>query len=121
MVPKEVSTAFEDTQNNDLLGEHGWNKVKCALSNGARIRWYYQDGLDSWKKCGEDGNPRDYAHYSGIVFAVPGIEVRHHDEDLDFDQAIVCVDEYECEKCYPDTEWVALSRLLDDPKLIEVF
>lgn len=120
-IPKEVSKAFKDANDCDLPGEHGWDKVKCVLSNGARIRWYGQDDLDYWKECGEKGDPRDCAHFSGIVFAIPGIELRSPNEDMDYDQCIVCIDQYGCEKCYPITEWVAMSKLLDDPTVIEVF
>lgn len=94
------------------------DKIKCGLRQGMRIAWYYEED----KKFAEeqDGDPRIDWPFSGIVVALPDVELRSGRE-LEWEDCAVIVDEYPVEKCYPEVYWMALGRLIDDDRLVEVF
>ncbi len=57
--------------------------------------------------------------YSGIVVGAPDVDNRGG--ELDCEDCVVVIDDYPIEKDYPQYTWVALKRLLDDEKLIDIF
>lgn len=95
-----------------------WDRVKCNLRQGMRIGWYYQDDKIFAKEHG--GDPRIDCPFSGIVIALPGIELRSGG-DLEWEDCTIIVDEYPTQKCYPEVHWVALGRLVDNEHLVEIF
>jgi hypothetical protein len=123
-VPDEIVRVFKDLQNYELpRADNAFDKIKCSLMPGQKVSWYDADDLAYFKECndeaGEELGLRNAAHYQGIVVPMPGIE--YNGGELEYDECIIVITSYECEKCYPEIDWVALPRLLDDEKLIEVF
>jgi hypothetical protein len=51
---------------------------------------------------------------------VPVIGTENNHGEIDVENIIVIVDNYPIEKEYPTVDWVALKRLLDDKKLVEI-
>lgn len=117
---KEIIEVFEDLNNFELpKDENAYNKIKCSLTNGQRVYWYYKDDLEFCKEIGEDAR-RSYL-YSGIVFTRPFIEKPNYESEMNIEDCIVCIDWYPCEKCYPETDWIALNRLIDNDDLVEIY
>lgn len=86
--------------------------------NGMRISWYHKEDEEYAKEWGDGTTAREMAPYSGILVLAPD---RGTGREFDFDDFVVVVDRYPTEKCFPDTDWVALPRLLATENLVEVF
>lgn len=96
--------------------ERSFAKVKCKITHGCRIRWYYKEDAEFLKH--EKLNVREYAGYAGIVVARPDSECGG---EMEFDHCVVIIDDYPCEKCNVEVDWVAFTRLIDNEDLVEVF
>lgn len=121
--PEDVDELFADLSNLDLPRDDTVfeKKLKCEINHGRRIGWFYKEDDDYFRKY-EGDNPRESPPYSGLMVCTPGKEMRGGaDTDLDHDQCIVIVERFPTEKCYPDSAWIALGRLLDADDLVEVF
>lgn len=93
------------------------DKIRCGLRQGMRIVWYYEEDKAFAEEHG--GDPRFDCPFSGIVVALPDVEVRGGGE-LEWEDCAVVVDQYPVEKCYPEVYWIVLGRLIDDDRLVEV-
>ena len=112
-VAQDLRQAFSITKDGDE------DKFKVDdPENGQRVRWYYKEDEAYAKEWGEGRTPRDMAPYSGILVLGPDKDTGcYHD----FDSWVVVIDAYPTEKCSPDSEWVALARILANESLVEVF
>jgi hypothetical protein len=118
---KEVEKVFNDLRNMDLPRESGIDKIKCSLFIGQKVKWYYKDDLEYWKEYlkEENDDPRSCATLRGMVIPRPGVDYRGG--EFEYDEVIIINYDYECEKDYPEVEWIALPRLLDSEDLVEIF
>lgn len=118
---QEVVQLFADLSNLELPRESGLDKLKCTLEIGQRVKWYSKDDLAYWNEFlkEENDDPRCCAHFRGIVIPRPGIDYRGG--ELDYDDVVIVMYDYECEKDYPEIGWIALSRILDNEDLVEIF
>lgn len=96
-----------------------WKKIKAPLHTGQRVWWYYKDEAKFFRENGF--KPRDRAGYSGIVIPQPGAERRSLTGEMEPEDVVIVHDWYPTEKCYPDTHYVTLIRLLVAPGLVEIF
>jgi hypothetical protein len=117
---KQITKIFKDLENFDLPRDtNAYDKLKCGeLTIGKRIHWYYEEDKKFYEDECEDIKNHLKDCYSGICIPVPGFENNHG--EIDVEQIIVIVDNYPVEKCYPEVDWVALKRLLDDKRLVEI-
>lgn len=92
------------------------SKVKCKLTHGLAVRWYYQDDKKFYEE--EKMNPREETVYHGIVLTKPNVEPRG---ELSLCDCVVVIDSYPCEKENARAEYCALGRLLDSDELVELF
>ena len=99
--------------------EQAFKKVKCNLQQGGRIYWYYNDEKKFCESIGEE--PRLMKYWSGITVIAPDREVRSMGCELEIEDCVVVLDWHPCEKCYPESDWIALNRLLDNPDLVEIY
>lgn len=82
---------------------------------GQKIRWYYKEDADFWKKEGIKKEP----NYEGILVPMDDSEVRS--SILDYpDNIAVVIYKYPCEKHYPNAAWVSLWEILANPDLVEI-
>jgi len=95
------------------------NKIKCSLRHGGRIYWYYQEDLEFCKKIAID--PKEEKYYSGLCVIAPNLEIRTIDQELEYDECIVVIDSEPTTKCYPESTWIAINRLIDDKSLVEIY
>jgi hypothetical protein len=118
---KEIVQLFDDLRNLDLPRESGLDKLKCSLNIGQRVKWYSKDDLAYYNEHirEENDDPRSCAHFRGIVIPRPSIDYRGG--ELEYDEAVIVLYDYECEKDYPEIGWIALSRILDNEDLVEIF
>jgi len=86
-------------------------------SNGMRISWYYEEDKRFAGQHPNEFTLREFAPYSGILVLMPNRDTGRPE----WDDFIVCVDDYPTEKCYPISDMVALGRLLEVEELVEVF
>ena len=77
-----------------------------VLKGYTRIWWRYEEDE-------EDGEL--FWPYSGVVVPKHGMEVFH--DEMEIEDIIIIHDEYPTEKCYPEVQWIAMARLLDDETL----
>jgi len=99
--------------------EEAFEKVTGSLKHGSRIYWYFDDDK---KFADEEGiNIKEDPPFSGLVIARPDIIMQSGSRELDYEDCVVVVDDYPTEKCYPETDWIALNRLLDNEDLVEIF
>ena len=92
-------------------------KIKCSLIQGSRLFWYEKEDKEMADEMGED--PRQFPPYSGILVAAPDTTYNHG--ELEIEDCVIVMDNYPCEKCYPEVTWIALNRLLDNNDLVEIF
>ena len=112
---KELQTLWEDIENIYLPKDtKSFNKIKCVLSIGKRVYWYYQEDLDFWQD--EKINYID-APYSGIL--IPIIDCSRV-RNMEIEECVVIQDIYPVEKCGCEATWISLKRLLDNESLIEI-
>ena len=120
---KEMEELFNDLSNMDLPREEGLEKIKCTLNIGQKVAWYSKEDLDYYnefmKEDDVENNHRSCAHFRGIVIPRPGIEYRGG--ELEHDEVVIVIYDYSCEKDYPEISWIALSRILDNEDLVEIF
>lgn len=95
------------------------DKIKCILSSGKRVYWYFKDDLEFFINEGEDIKNHSEDIYSGIV--VGRHDVENNYGTIDFSDVVIVMDTYPIEMDYPQFTWIALRRLLDDENLIEVY
>ena len=111
---------LKDLANFDLpKDDKMFDKIKCSLKHGSRIYWYYQEDLDFYKKLESD--VREQKCFSGLCVIAPDREIRNIDQELECDECVIIVDDYPTEKCYPESEWIAINRLIDNDSLIEIY
>ena len=116
----EVEEAIKDLNNWRLPeDEKNINKMNCSPENGERVYWYFQEDVDFQKEYAPDIEIRLDPPYSGIAVAKNGIEIRGAMEMPE--DCLIVIDRYPVEKCYCESSWIAMGRLLDAPGLIEVF
>lgn len=96
-----------------------------TLKVGDKIAWVYKDEYDFWKqenKLGWDSSweeHKSHTCYTGIILPPPDFEMRGG--NIELEDAIICIIDYPCEKCYPEVDYVTMDRLLSNPYLYEVF
>ena len=118
----EAIQAINDAMTDDLpTNTDNFSKIKCSMENGTRVWWYYKEDLEYFKEyidnVGSSETVQSAAPFSGIAITLPGVEYNGSIEE----NIIIVIDTVPCEKCYPEIEWVALDKLIDDNDLIEVF
>jgi hypothetical protein len=112
----------EDLEDYNLPTDlKAFDKIKCKLTTGAKVRWYYKEDLEFWEKWGDD-NPVESGFnagggYYGIIIPKPDSYPRG---ELDPGDCVVVITSYPCEKCNPEVDWVALTKLIDDEDLVEI-
>ena len=101
--------------------EEKLDKIKVPeLYSGLRVYWYYKDDAEFSAQFRDD--PRVDPPYSGLIIPLPDVEIRGgHEGELEWEDCIVVIDSYPTEKCYPEVDWVALGRLLDNDNLVEIY
>ncbi len=119
---KGIEAVFEDLDNLYLPEylDAALKKIgNISLKQGSRIYWYYEED----KKFHEEQgcSPKDWDCFSGILIASPDTTMRSPDQELEFDNCIVCMDTYPIEKEYCEATWIALNKLLDAADLVEVY
>lgn len=126
----EVERLIADMRNDKLPRnpEEAFAKLKGEdrLRIGSKVGWYYKDSLESWKRWEErldmPGQVKaplpENLPYQGILVPAPSMEIRS--QALEANEAVVVQFSYPTEKCYPDSQWFSLTRLLDNPDLVEV-
>lgn len=114
----DIEQAIDDCKNPNLPKDSDdLDKLYCeSLKLGTRIYWYYKEDLEQFAD--EAPHIRDYHLYSGIVVPLPDVENRG---ELEYNECMVCIDQYPTEKEYPQFNWTALNRLLDDKDLVEIY
>lgn len=120
MIPKSVKNIFKDIENYNIpKNVESYDKLKGELHSGKRFYWYYQSDLDYFDN--ERETIKDYLKdiFSGVIIPIPGTE--NNRGELDVEDVIVVIDQYPTEGEYPEVDWTALKRLLDDEDLIEFF
>lgn len=115
---QNINEIIDDCRSLDLpKDDNAFDKISCHLEIGDIIHWYYEEDLEF---CREEGlDPKDYNYYSGLVVPIPDIEVRG--KGLDIEDAMIAIIDYPCEKSYPESDWIALNRLLDNEDLVEIY
>ncbi|MDE2440734.1 MAG: hypothetical protein KGP14_06895 [Betaproteobacteria bacterium] len=113
------TTVFDDLRNAyEIADDEDFGKFNVDNpTNGLRVSWYYKQDAEYAKEWREK-SARDLAPYSGILALAPGKNTGHEGDIEDF---VVVVDRYPTEKCWPETDWVTLARLLSNKDLVEVF
>ena len=117
---EDIENLFKDFNNDDLPKNlDNLDKIKCSLRIGKRIYFYYKDEKDFFEN--EELKIKDHLRdiNSGIIVPKHGIE--NNGGEFDFENVMICIDQYPIEKSYPYICWIALNRLLDDKELIEIF
>ncbi len=99
--------------------EEVYKKVKCSLKHGSKVYWYFEEDKEFATKEGIDikADPPN----SGLVVAAPDTLMQSSNQELDFENCIIVMDNYPTEKCYPEATWMALNKLLDIDDLVEIF
>lgn len=117
---KAIETLLEDLDNFELPSDFdvACEKIRGELDAGKKIYWYYSGDKEFFENEGLD--IKDYRNEMFSGFIVPNIGVQAHRE-LEIDDIVVVVCSYPTEKEYPETFWVALKRLIDDERLVEIF
>lgn len=120
----DIKKIFEDHKNNFYPDDdHFYEKIKCPeLKPGQKVSWYYKDDLEYQKEFCDEFDIHDDPPFSGIVFTFPWIELPSNENtDLETEDCIILITEYQAEKEYCRSDWVYLHRLLDNPGFIELF
>lgn len=114
-----VREVFDDLNNLDLPeDDNAFDKIKGAIKNGTRVYWYYQEDVDYANEYCDGISPRDYPPFSGIAIAKPGMVMFG---ELEIHDCIIVLDNHPAEKCYPESDWIALPKLLNASDLVEIF
>lgn len=108
---KEISMFEHPEKLEDL------DKISCSLYHGNRVYWYYQEDVEYAKECEVD--VEENPPYSGIVVMLP--EQEYNNGELEIDRCFIVLDNHPCEKCYPETAWENIGKLIEDPDLIKIF
>ena len=93
--------------------------MKCPLTVGSTIYWYYQEDKEFAEDC--DFNIKDDPGFRGLIVPMPDIELHSPNADIESDDCIIIVTSYPVEKEYCQCGWISLHRLLDQDGLVEVF
>jgi len=114
----QLQQLSSDLNNPELPRDlDAYEKIKCPLTIGAVVSWYYKD---EEKFCLEEKiDVRRNSQWEGVLIPRPDIECRG--EGLEPEDCVLVVYNEPCEKCYPDVEYVALNRFLDCEDLVELF
>jgi len=117
---EDIENLFEDFDNDELPENlDNLDKIKCRLTIGKRIYFYYEDEKQFYEDEGWKIKKSLDSINSGIIIPRHGIENRGG--EFDFEDVMVCIDQYPIEKSYPYICWIALNRLIDDEELVEIF
>ncbi len=116
----DASRVLDDCRNAyEIADEEAFGRFKVDdPRNGLRVWWYYTLDEEYAAEWGEGATARDMAPYSGLLVLAPD---RDTGRQFDVEDFVVVVDTYPTEKCSPDSDWVALPRLLVGEDLVEVF
>ena len=107
----------KDIRSFDLpKNPKAWDKVEGHLEAFDRIYWYYADEEEFWRK--EKLNPKDYCSSFGTLIPPPETTVSNFDP---YEEGVVIVESYPCEKCEPETDWISLKRLVDVEDLVKIY
>lgn len=99
-----------------------YSKINFPLEIGRKVRWYYKDDLEFWKRekfLNKKTTPKDLAQNEGIIIPVNDVEIRG--SEIDLDNCIVVIYDYSCEKCYPESYYISLGELVSNDDLVEIF
>ena len=119
---KEIQKVIKDYEDDFYPDDDEfYKKIKCEkLVSGQIVHWYYSDDLEFAKE--HDFNVKDDAPYTGMVVPFPDVELTSHERtDLESEHCMIVVTSYPVEKCYCESDWVYLHRLLDNDDLVELF
>lgn len=111
----DITRLVKDLKSPPELGGH-WGKVKCSLTHGKRVSWYYTDDLQFAKE--EGLSIRKNPTWKGMIVGLPDSE---RGEELDIEDCVVICDAYPTEKENPTLMWSTLSGLLTNEDLVEIF
>lgn len=95
------------------------SKIKCSLTSGLRVYWYYKDDVAFYEDEGESVKNYSNDLFSGIVVGKQDAENNYG--EIDFSDVVIVMDKYPIEMEYPQFTWIALRRLLDDDNLVEIY
>lgn len=117
---REIFKAIADCNNHDLPKDiKVYEKVKCGLENGLRVFWYGEEDKEySDTYGGPDADIKRDTPWSGIIVGLPD---RDYANNIEIDNCFIAMDRYPIEKDNCCVSWIALNRLLDNPKLIEIY
>jgi len=120
-VPKGIVDLFEDLSDPNLPADtDAFGKIKCReLTAGMRVWWYYEEDVKPF--VAGEVDPRDFADYSGVVVPIHGVPAFNAACEVDPDECVIVIDHYPTDKDYPEVQWVALKRLINDNNLLEIF
>lgn len=107
----------EDLENDDLPHDlDSYDKAPDRFQSGMRLAWWYQDDVDYAKEYDIDLNSEP--PFQGIAIIAPDKEIR--DEWFEGEDCVIVMDEYPIEKCYCESTYLTLRRLLDNDELVRV-
>ena len=96
-----------------------YNKAPSIFKAGQRIGWWYREDEEYAKECGD--TVEEDIPFMGVVVPGPDIENRSGSMgEFDSEECVVVVTVFPVEKCYPDTDYVAMKRLLNNDDLVKV-
>jgi hypothetical protein len=91
-------------------------KITCDIEPFEKIHWFYKEEEAFCKKHMSD--PESFNWYSGVVVPRPDIET---DDFHLFDDGIVIITDYPCEKTVPVVAWVSFKSLATDENLARIY
>ena len=115
---KELQDDLRSLELPKDIGE-GVKKVKCALTPGLRIYWFFKEDEEFCTEYCDGEDPHDNPGYSGLLVPAPDCEMRGG--ELEWEDCVVVQDRYPAEKCYCEATYIAFNRLLDADGLVEIF
>lgn len=91
-----------------------WEKCQFEPDIGLKVGWWFKEDQDFALEDGLDlvSDPP----YQGLLVPVFDKDVTR----LELEDYMVCVTQYPCEKCNPETDWVALRQMVDNETLIQI-
>lgn len=113
-----IEVLEEDQEPRFELVEH------LELLIGSKIGFCDKDDYKHWEFMQKDGCQETWEEFKsqicfvGIVLPPPDFEIRG--ASIEPEKAIICIIDYSCEKCYPETTYITLGRLLDED-IYEIF
>lgn len=93
-----------------------FEKLHVTCMHGTRVYWYSKEDEVFATECGE--SVKDDCPFSGLLVAAPDANPQR---ELDPEDCIVIMDKHPVEKCDIEVRYMALSELLDNDDLVEVY